>query len=219
MLNKIEKTHNKILFLAFCLLLALISTSIFIYFIPHFLNLPIDINSLKKSNVIDFRFYCVAVVLFIPIMEELIFRSALILNSNNLRLFISSVFGCIVYILFLKINHPVAFILFFLVFILSYYVLIKTKLLNVKPKYQNDKFLYFLLIISSILFALLHFKLNIESINLRYILRFIHFIIISFMLGIIRIKCGLQWSIFLHSLKNLSAFILPYLFVHFKYLF
>lgn len=219
MLNKIEKTHNRIIFLLFCFLLVLISSSLFIYFIPHFLDLPINLNKVRKSYVIDFRFYLVVVVLFIPIIEELIFRSALVLNSNNLRLCISSILGYIIYISVININHPIAIGLYVIVFILSYYMLKKTKILNIKPKYQNDEILYFLLIISSIIFALLHFKLDIESINFRYILRLIHFIIVSFMLGIIRIKCGLQWSIFLHSLKNLSGFILPYLFVHFKSIF
>lgn len=193
------------------ILMAILIDFLLIYLIPEYFKVPIDISNLKKSSNINPIYYNIGIVLLSPLVEELVFRSILVINSKNIKLWISSVLGIIVYLFFFRSGYIIAFTSLGLTFSISYLLLSKMKEIRINPKYASMKFTYILLIISSILFALAHFKFNLENYDLRYILRLVDFILIAFMLGIIRIKCGLRWSIMMHSLKNLYCIFLPYL--------
>lgn len=211
-ISKTNSLRDKVLLLMSFILLAILIDLLLIYLIPEYFKVPIKFSNIRKVPKIDPLYFKIGIVLFSPLAEELVFRSILVINSKNIKLWISSILGIIVYIFFFKSGYIVAFTLLGISFSISYLLLNKMKEIEVNPRYTGKKFTYILLILSSMLFALAHFKFNLDNYDLRYILRLVDFILIAFMLGIIRIKCGLRWSIIMHSFKNLYCIFLPSLY-------
>lgn len=141
-------------------------------------------------------------LLIIPILEELLTRCYLNLKLRNL---IISFLTCIIlYIIaiikdydFLLISLPFLFI-----YLLLLIFLVKINSLNTKNYNKN-----LIVFLGAIFFAILHLN-KINDLNYYNLLVYIGLIpsfIIGIGLGYVRLKLGLIYSIFLHSLYNLPA--------------
>lgn len=187
------------------LLFIFIATIIF-YFVKEL----IGFKSLEiKNNKTTVQYiYLLEAILLIPLIEEFIFRSYLSLNFKSI---IISIFSCIAILCFSIIKdykfliNTFPFLLFFLVMIL---ILAKLELIK-----KDIKSNFFLLILSSLIFAFFHLnKLeNIEYYNPVIYLNLFPSFIAGVGLGYTRLKLGLLYAIILHIMLNLPATLISFL--------
>lgn len=150
------------------------------------------------------------VVLFFPILEELVFRLALKPGKRN-------VFGLLVALLYGSFlidpdyNTPILlFIALGIAFIIFLYRKIETKIVT---KLYN-KALPGLIYLSSFLFGMIHIQNHTPSIvfNASFLLMFPYFCIGLFF-AFVRIRFGFKYTVLLHILRNLLATISVILFI------
>lgn len=134
-----------------------------------------------------------------PVYEEFLFRALLRFNKKNILLFISTIFTMIVVLMYMSKYKPVFVLLIILLcFVFLYLNFKKIKLfINAKFKY----FFYF----SVFAFGLAHlsnFSGNIYIIMIAFPLLIAPQLILGLILGFIRMKYGLIYSILFHFLVN-----------------
>jgi len=166
-----------------------------------------NISHLK--NITSIKIILVAVFLA-PFYEEILFRALLKFNKKTVWLFVVTVVALIVLeVIRFKFAFAIPYTIF-LVFIVAMLLIFKeNKIHNYISK--NIKFFYYL---TSITFGLVH--LTNFSGNIYLILLFSIFLvgpqlILGFILGFIRLKYGLKYSILFHMAVNA-----PILFMLFK---
>ena len=169
-------------------------------------------NAFQK-NPIELFF---SLVLVMPILEELVFRTLIKPNKSDLLLFPCGVIG-----LTLVLTLGSQFTWYYTyagiaVLLIGIFLLLKSKLFEKKFLLQTSKFLQkkgimiTLLIVSSLLFGVSH-ALNygtLSEINLVILLLTIPRIFSGSIYGIFKIKNGITWSIGLHALRNLIPFLI-----------
>ena len=169
-------------------------------------------NAFQK-NPIELFF---SLVLVMPILEELVFRTLIKPNKSDLLLFPCGVIG-----LALVLTLGSQFTWYYTyagiaVLMIGIFLLLKSKLFEKKFLLQTAKFLQkkgimiTLLIVSSLLFGVSH-ALNygaFSEINLVILLLTIPRIFSGSIYGIFKIKNGITWSIGLHALRNLIPFLI-----------
>ncbi len=217
-LPQIESITKKLLTVLKIYLLTLLLAAIAASITGLLDNILISVFSLKSLNTTNSKnfeavvnrfgnFKVFYVALFVPALEELIFRLPLRVKAS----FISFSFGMLLYPIFgfsythFDINslRPYLAVIFFLMLIplILYWVLKKIDIVSTINK--NYK-IYFYLVSS--LFALVHIS-NFKPLNYNLIYLYPIYVLPQFVmavsLGYIRNKCGLQYSLLLHSLINL----------------
>lgn len=140
-------------------------------------------------------------LLIIPILEELLTRCYLNLKLRNL---IISLLSCMI-LFFIAITKDYDFLLmslpFLFVYLLLLFFLVKKNILT------NNYNKHLLVFLGAIFFAVLHLN-KVDDFNYSNLLVYIGLIpsfIIGVGLGYIRLKLGLIYTIFLHSLYNMPA--------------
>lgn len=159
-----------------------------------------QLNTLISNNGLLFIILMPSII--VPLLEELMFRSWLILSPKNIALLIGSLPYMIIEKLFSEMNWGI-FILSSLItgivlYKISFIILSK---FNFKPRTDNN-FIIIAVILSSVLFGFMH-VFNFPEINIYSIILILPQIVAGFGFAYIRIKNGLAWSILLHSLNNL----------------
>ncbi len=168
---------------------------IFIFIISNTFNLT------HKEIVLSPALKFLVVVIFVPIYEEILFRSLLKFKRINIFLFITTLIGLII-ICILKSNTKVLAILSFI--LLSFLVLITSVKRTHIELYISSKFKYFFY--STILiFGLIH-AFNFTG-NKYAILTFLIILgspqlVLGAILGYIRMNYGLVYSILFHMIVN-----------------
>ena len=181
-------------------------------------NILISVFSLKSLNTTNSKnfeavvsrfghFKVFYVALFVPALEELIFRLPLRVKAS----FISFSFGMLLYPIFgfsythFDVNSSRAYLAvihFFVLIPLIFYWFLKK--IDIVSAINRNYRIYFYLISS--LFALVHIS-NFKPLNYNLIYLYPIYVLPQFVvaisLGYIRNKCGLQYSLLLHSLINL----------------
>ena len=152
-----------------------------------------------------FKFFFV--VIFVPALEELIFRLPLKIKTS----FISFSLGMLLYSLFgfsythfeVSLLRPYLGVLLFLIslpLILNFIL----KIINVVPFIIKNYRVYFYLLAAG--FAMVHIG-NFKPINYNLIYLYPFYVLPQFVMGVsmgyVRNKYGLQYSLLLHSLINL----------------
>jgi len=206
---------TKLLLFLKCVVLSIIVFSIFIL-VSILLHNGTG-NNIEKSIIypagsINSKYYLIAkfimLIIIGPIIEELTFRSFLTLSIKGVTLFLSSLIFYPLYLLKNELNfwfHS----LILITSIFSFYFLIK--IITTKHKFYfqllcSKANVLILLIISSVVFGLFHLS-RVNQINSFSVLFICAITIHGFMLGYIRIKNGLLWSIALHMCINIPSFI------------
>ena len=195
----------------FKLILLVILVGIFKGFIYAFNAIPS--NTLKNFHLSSFQAYLL-VALYIPIIEEVIFRLNLKISLNNLIIFFAFLSGYFFYRIFKveNLNHPWIVILTFTLMIVLIYI-------KAKKSEEVDQFLsnfwkrYFAIIFhaSCCIFAFLHL-FNFEEIipTLLFLSTVIVLpqLILAYALGFLRMNYGFQYNVIFHILYNSLFFIL-----------
>jgi len=210
--NKPLATRSFIIFM-FKLTLLIILFGIFHGFIYAFENIPP--NTLADFHVSSFQAFLLP-ALYIPIIEEVIFRLNLKISLNNLIIFFAFLSGYYLYrILKLEnVNHPWIVILPFTLMIALIYI-------KAKKSEEVDQFLsnfwkrYFAIIFhaSCWIFAFLHL-FNFEEITptLLFLSPVIVLpqLILAYALGYLRMNYGFQYNVIFHIIYN-SIFSLSFI--------
>lgn len=161
----------------------LIVDSFTIYF-----NLSNGMKTLTTSSLITL----LSAILFAPLIEESIFRLAIIQN-NNFKYYIYLVVSICI-LLFIEAYSGIL-----LVIVFSSLFLIKTKFKN-----ENENHFNLFLIIAAITFSIVHLPvINASSLSINVFMALIAFLPIGLFLSYIRVSYGIQGSIISHSIYNL----------------
>jgi len=148
-------------------------------------------------------------VIFIPIIEEFVFRAIQKRKKQSIILFISGILSFFLLLYSKKINiylHIILF-LFFLIFWFIYFFKFHKKKINPYTKKQSIYIIY----LSSIIFGLMHIN-TFKTINLQIIFPLILVtlpkVFDGFLLSLLRFKFGLFYSVLFHVLINLIPFMI-----------
>lgn len=219
-----QKILHKLKWLIFLLILdvILISLAIFIQKIPFALGFKLqhkdELIRFYYSQEINPLFVAFIVILFAPLIEELIFRLPLRIKRNN---FIPFIFlGILISGLSIihKYYEPVIILylipvfLFGIAFTLNFN---KKSYQSISHLFKSNYKLYFYSF--TILFALIHignYKFSWQVLFFAPLLVLPQFIL-GFLIGFMRLKFGLTWGIFLHAIHN-TIYILPIIFMTHK---
>lgn len=216
--EKILTIKRKAIFIGYSLIVKYLITCIIVgllFLLKNIFNLEDEIypnnsgsisNLLQKSGLWGMLF---SFLIYAPVIEECIFRSWINLKSHSLSVWVSA------FVFFgiekaLKVKPP--FIILELSFVFLCYLLFRYLFKRVNYRFEPSIFLtYVTLIVSSILFGLLHAR-NYNEINL-YLILFVlpHQLIGGFILGVVRLRVGLVGSIITHSIFNLTIILLFYI--------
>ena len=177
-------------------IVAVISIGMFLFIVSLFLHVE------HKNISLTFYERIIFAVLLAPIIEESLFRLLLVFNKRNLFYFFVMCVG--LFITFLVRESYFKLFLFILLSLISiiiyfYFEVIKSFLVK-----NYRCFFYFIVV----LFAVLHlFNFNgINSHNLFVaIILVVPQIILGLILGYLRIKYGIAYSILFHAIVNLSV--------------
>jgi Type II CAAX prenyl endopeptidase Rce1-like len=214
-----DTIKNKLLFLLYSylvlfvfFLISLGITKVLDFSIVHFLGLP-SIEELVHANSPTLKkefgiYYFGVAVIFVPFLEELIFRFPLALSRNS----IATSFSMLAYKLmggsFMKVNiydyHSwLSIFLALSLFLLIRQYLSETMLTKIKTK--HFKFIFYL---SATLFALVHIQ-NFAIPDWRLYVFYPIYVLPQFFMGLffgnIRMKYGFFWGWMLHGLVNLPS--------------
>jgi membrane protease YdiL (CAAX protease family) len=149
-----------------------------------------------------------------PIIEELIFRFILIDFFNKKRIVFTSffVFSSSVYLYLRNHQIDIRYFVFFtwICFIWSCYFFNKKHKIT-----QFNNFRTIIISVSSLLFSVGHLEsYAVVSGHYSYLFQFANLFCVGLLLSKVRIKIGLQWSMFTHFLINLMPS-LALLYLHF----
>ncbi|MET4083453.1 membrane protease YdiL (CAAX protease family) [Pedobacter sp. UYP30] len=165
----------------------------------------VDINKtnfktffLKNGKVKAFLIACI----FIPIMEEFLFRIWLDLKKNNIAIF----FATIIFVVSgLKVMTLPPYVVFLIRIILSIGIFFLTRYLIKDVIFRVTIYQKQLIIASIILFGLAHIS-NYSPIYWKIIYLYPIYVLPQLLMGVgltyTRLKSGIFWSIFLHCLIN-----------------
>ena len=189
----------------FKLILLVILVGIFQGFIYAFETIPS--NTLENFHISSFQAY-LFVALYIPIIEEVIFRLNLKISLNNLIIFFAFLSGYFLYRIFKveNLNHPWIVILPLTLMIGLIYIQIK-KQREVNQFLHNfwERHFVFIFHLSCWLFAFLHL-FNFEEITptLLFLSPVIVLpqLILAYALGFLRMNYGFQYNVIFHILFN-----------------
>lgn len=164
-----------------------------------------DLKLLNFEKVILFVF-------IIPIIEEFSIRGIFVFN-NKIYIIISLI--SIILLLFVFINDfLISLILSFLIVVFGIFILLNSDLrLNFNIFIKNN-YIY-ILIISSIIFGILHLG-NYDTIDFHTFLKIIPRFIMGFYLGYIAYKYSIFHSYIMHSVNNVIPFLILLLQQHLK---
>ena len=210
--NKVSFLVNSYLFMFLFLILSLMIIKIVDFSIVNFMGLPsienlIHANSPKLKKEFGIYYFGVAVI-FVPFLEELIFRFPLELSKNS----IATAFSILTYKFtggsFMRINiydyHIWLSIFLTICLFLMIRFYLSEKILT-KIKTFHFKFIFYL---SATLFALVHIQ-NFAIPNWRLYIFYPIFVLPQFFMGLfignIRMKYGFVWGWILHGLINLPS--------------
>ncbi|MDY8138931.1 type II CAAX prenyl endopeptidase Rce1 family protein [Aquimarina sp. 2201CG5-10] len=169
-------------------------------------------NAFKKNILESF----LSLVIIMPILEELVFRSLIKPQKDDIPLFISGL-SSFVMLFVLKpyldwyYIYPIIIILFAIIFfILKNYGYKSLTLYRLKESLEKKNTTTLVLVITSLLFGLSHALNygNISAINITIILLTVPRIFSGFIYGIFKKKHGIHWSIGLHSFRNFLPFLI-----------
>jgi membrane protease YdiL (CAAX protease family) len=143
-------------------------------------------------------------VIIYPLAEEMSFR--LWLSKNKERFYLGLGFFCILILLILTefyklvpINPDLSFVIFFI----SFGLLLAYLLFKLMPESFELPPIYLLIIISSILFALLHLNVIGKQTNiLGYLIILLPYSIKGYFYGYINYRIGFRYSFLVHALHN-----------------
>lgn len=143
-------------------------------------------------------------VIIYPLAEELSFR--LWLTNYKERFYLGLGFFCMLILLVLTefnklvpINPDLSFVIFFI----SFGLLLAYLLFKLMPESFELPPIYLLIIISSLLFALLHLNVTGKQTNiLGYLIILLPYFIKGYFYGYINFRIGFRYSFFVHALHN-----------------
>ncbi len=164
----------------------------------------IKINEFKLST--HFKTILVGVII-VPFYEEILFRSLLKFKKANITLFIATI---VVFIVIAAVNLKIKSIIFFSALLLGFLsMLFVFKRIRLES-FLSSKFKFFFYA-SALLFGLLH-AFNFSG-NIYLILAFSPIlggpqIVLGLILGYIRMKNGLVYSILFHMIVNIFGFLI-----------
>ena len=210
--NIIEKLKHFVI-----TLLAVIAAYLILYLIHEtwlFKFPEFTLHSKHHSNRLDnyinnksLLFIIIVPSIIIPIIEEILFRSWLILSPRNIALFIGSLPYLLLKLLFPDMSWEVVMIMSLcmgiILYKLTYILLLRFHFKPIKSK----KIIISLVILSSIIFGFVHIT-NYPKINIYSVVLIIPHFFTGLAYAYLRIKNGLNWAFFLHSLNNLSLTIM-----------
>jgi membrane protease YdiL (CAAX protease family) len=157
-------------------------------------------------NYSSFKVF-LSMVFLAPIIEELLFRLILKPKFQNLLIFL--IFSGILAISFLVRKAFILFIIFLLLSVFCFIILISKKKFRKVQVYFLAHF-PLLFYTSSVFFGFVHIT-NYEPFNYKLILIMpilvLPMILIGIILGFIRMKFGITYSVLLHSMINIFPFI------------
>ncbi|WP_375580316.1 CPBP family glutamic-type intramembrane protease [Marivirga tractuosa] len=143
-------------------------------------------------------------VIIYPLVEELSFRLWLVKNTKRFFLGLGFFFILILLVLteFNKLV-PINFDLSFVIFFISFGLLLAYLLFKLMPESFELPPIYLLIIISSILFALLHLNVTGKQTNiLGYLIILLPYSIKGYFYGYINYRIGFRYSFLVHALHN-----------------
>ncbi len=147
-------------------------------------------------------------VIVAPILEELLFRTLLKPTHPEFLLFLSGLTAFIFSIIAAPYgNWIVRTILLFVILVITYYMLqeVISDKSTKKLRVFLSKYVWIILIVTSIVFGLAHINNYVDSffINLALLLLIFPRIIIGFIAGRLKMKSGaMLWPILLHFMNN-----------------
>jgi hypothetical protein len=172
----------------------------------HLVQKPISFVDADFAEMNCLKFFMLVVIIG-PIVEECVFRLPLRIRKNNLII-------AIIVLMLAYLRHLIvkgSLLSFIILFICGVFIVSCLFLHNCqfrKFQMQYGKWLYW---ISIAIFTLVHLS-NYEIVNMQTFLgAFIYvaggIFVLAYYVTIVRLKCGIAYSITLHSLNNLVGFI------------
>jgi len=140
-------------------------------------------------------------ICFAPLMEELLLRSIIILNSRTVKLLFSTIIALIIYFLLKPLGDITPKLAAISSVIVCYIVLTKIDISSYIPD-NTRKRTIILLIITSLIFGFLHMRFDNLFLDIATVSFIASKVIMGMAFGYIRIKNGLSWSILMHSAFN-----------------
>jgi hypothetical protein len=167
----------------------------------------VDSKSFKLNTLLQYVYFAV----YMPIIEELVFRTGLRVSKLNLSLIVVCL-PLLVLRGFLNIGWAFSIITSLVLLVVLFFLLRKEKVFEKIDKFclKNKTLIFYILLFS---FGFLH--LNVHDITLMLLL-FSPIVVLShicagFMFSYVRLKLGIVYSIILHSLNNSIPFVVIYI--------